>query len=301
MPERWTRRWMWAVPLLGLVFATSLLAAAPYEIKLTRPLSKGDRFWMWARGSRVDHSVMTREDTVVREDDLTIRIELQAIVEILEVDEAGRPLKEQLGVEYFVYGVGGELTDAMNTGEVIVAETVGRETEFRVGGERLPQLAEAALAIVVSTYRGDVPDEDLVFGSVAARSIGESWNVDREAFAYHMRSSGAGVNADDLEGTVTLAGVETLQEIQCLRLNAKIAIDDFSMTDLPPGVEVQEGRAEMTFSGLFPTDTSRAKLQDSTSVVTEMVLKNNEGSMAGHVLHARSSRTGEKTMIPFPD
>jgi hypothetical protein len=292
-----------AIPVLAvavsIVLATGLAVAGSYPIKLTRPLHQGDRYWMWAKGSRVDSSVMTREDEVVRKDELTVRVELQAIVEILQVDESGRPLKEELNIQYLVYGLGGELTDAMNTGEVVVAETVGTRTEFRLGDKRLPPLAEAALEIVVSTYRGDVPDEDLIFGSTVARSIGESWKVNGEAFAYHMRSTGAGVDQDDLDGSVSLAGVETIQGFKCLRLKAAIQVDGFSMDDLPPGVEIEDGKAEIEFSGLFPLDSSLPKIQDATTVRTEMVLRNNEGAMAGAVLKTSSSRSGEKTMIPF--
>ncbi len=270
--------------LVGLAISALMLTTAglahaeDHEIRLTRPMKKGDKYWLMAKGTRADSSVMTKDGQTVREDELTIRIELQAILEILEVDEAGRPLKEVLGIQYFVYGLGGELTEAMATGARIYAETVGFSTEFSLAEGRLPALAEAALDIVVSTYRGDVPDEDLIFGTVKYQQVGKSWPVNAEAFSYAMRSSGVEVNQETLEGAATLEGVEKLRDYECLRVKATVQIEDFDMTDLPPGVEFKGGQAEISM---------------------EMVLKNNEGAMAGAVLETRSSRTGEKTLLPF--
>lgn len=291
--------------LVGLAMATLILTtvgqagAEDIEIRLTRPMNKGDKYWLMAKGTRTDYSVMTKDGQVVREDELTIRIELQAILEILQVDDAGRPLKEVLNIQYFVYGLGGELTEAMATGAKIYAETVGFSTEFSLNEGRIPALAEAALDIVISTYRGDVPDEDLVFGTVKYQQVGNSWPINAEAFSYAMRSSDMEVNRQTLEGTTTLVGPEKLQDHDCLRIDAKVEIGDFVMTGLPPGVEFKQGHAEISVSGLFPTDLGLPKLQDRTSVKMEMVLKNNEGKMAGAVLETRSSRTGEKTLLPF--
>jgi hypothetical protein len=289
-----------ALAVAVLIATTAGQAAAEdIEIRLTRPMKKGDKYWLMAKGTRVDHSVMSKDGQVVREDELTIRIELQAILEILEVDDAGRPLKEVLNIQYFVYGLGGELTEAMATGAKIYAETVGFETKFSLSGGPIPALAEAALDIVVSTYRGDVPDEDLIFGTVKYQQVGNSWPINAEAFSYAMRSSDMEVNRQTLQGATTLVGPEKLQDYDCLRIDAKVTIGDFVMTDLPPGVEFEQGQAEISVSGLFPTDLELPKLQDRTSVKMEMVLKNNEGKMAGAVLETRSSRSGEKTLLPF--
>jgi hypothetical protein len=286
---------------LAVLFVTTagLAQAEDLEIRLTRPMKQGDKYWLMAKGERADFSVMTKDGDVVREDELTIQIELQAILEILQVDDAGRPLKEVLNIQYFVYGLGGELTEAMATGAKIYAETVGLTTEFSLADGPLPALAEAALEIVVSTYRGDVPDEDLIFGTVKYQQIGNSWPINAEAFSYALRSSNMQVNQETLTGTATLVGAEKLREHDCLRVEAKVEVGDFVMTDLPPGVEFKEGKAEISVSGLFPTDLRLPKLQDRTSVKMEMVLKNNEGAMAGAILETRSSRTGEKTLLPF--
>jgi hypothetical protein len=294
------------VPVPAALLALLLAVAGPclaedHEIRLTRPVKKGDKFWLMAKGTRADTSVMTRDGQVIREDELTIRIELQAILEILEVDYAGRPLKEVLGIQYFVYGLGGELTEAMATGSKVYAETVGFSTEFTLAEGRIPALARAALDIVISTYRGDVPDEDLIFGTVKYQQVGNSWPVNAEAFSYAMRSSGLGVEQGAIDGKVTFEGIEDLREWRCQRITAAVRLPEFVMTELPPGVRFQDGEAEISVSGLFPLDPGLPKLQDRTSVKMELVLKNTEGEMAGAILSTRSSRVGEKTLIPFPE
>jgi len=283
------------------VFLGGAAAAEGYLIQLARPLQKGAKYRISAKGSRTDASVMSRDEQVIREAENTIRVELEGQIEILEVDEAGRPLKEALGVELFVYGLGGQLTNSVATGQVIIAETVGTRTEFRLAGERLSGLASAALEIVLSTYRGDVPDEDYMFGTFGRRVVGDTWPVNGEAVASLMASSGTRVDTENLDGSVTLAGIENVSGVECLRIDARVEIDDFSMTDLPSGVELEEGKAEVTVSGLFPTDPALAKLQDKTSVRMEMVLTSTDGPFAGATMRTRSIQSGEKTLVPFTD
>jgi hypothetical protein len=286
--------------VLCLLAGGAAVAADGYEIRLNRPFEKGDRFRMSATGKLTNSTIVTRDDEVVRRDDLSISVELQALVEILEVDERGRPLKESLGIEFLVYGSGSTPTEALPTGEVIIAETVGERTEFRLLNGRLPAMARSALQIIVGTYTGDVPDDDLIFGSTDLQSVGASWGVNAEAFARAMRANGVVLAAGGLKGKVTLLGVEQVGGVECLRVNATVAVDGLSMTDLPDGVEQQSGSAEVLVTGLFPTDLGRVRMHDSKTVSMELVVANHRGPMAGMVLHSSSVRSGEKTMIPYP-
>jgi hypothetical protein len=274
-------------------------AASPYEIELSRPVEVGGRYRVWAEGMRSTSSEMTRGGEVLRREETTLRVELQALVEVLQVDRSGRPLKQALGLDYLVWGTGGELDQALPTGRVVIAETVCGATEFRLEQGRLPPLAAEALGLVVSTYRGDVPDEDLVFGTRLPRAVGESWPFHREAFADAMRTTGAIVDAARLQGQVRLERLERVAGVDCLRITAQVEVPAFSMPDLPEGVELERGRAEVSVSGLFPIDPARHKMQERTSVSMEVVLRGLEGSLAGAAVTTRSRQTGQKTLTPF--
>jgi len=270
-----------------------------HEIKLSRPVEAGTRYRLSAEGTRTTSSEMTRDGEVMRHEETTLRVELQALVEVLEVDRLGRPLKQSLGLDYLVWGRGGELDQALPTGKVILAETVGRKTVFRLEQGSLPPLAEQALHLVVSTYRGDVPDEDLVFGSRLPRDVGDSWGFHRQAFADAMRTTGAIVDPERLEGEVRLERMERVADVDCLRITAQVQVPAFSMSDLPKGVELEQGHAEVVVSGLFPIDPSLAKMQDRTSVTMELVLRGHQGSLAGTTVTSRSRQTGQKTLTPL--
>jgi len=270
-----------------------------HDIKLSRPVEAGARYRLSAEGMRATSTEMTRGGEVVRREENTLRVELQALVEVLEVDRAGRPLKQSLGLDYLVWGRGGELDQALPNGRVIIAETVGRKTEFHMDQGSLPPLAEQALHLVVSTYRGDVPDEDLIFGSRLPRDVGETWGFHRQAFADAMRTTGAIVDPERLEGQVRLERLERIEDVDCLRITAEVQVPAFSMSDLPRGVELERGNAEVTVSGLFPVDPSLAKLQDRTSVTMEVVMRGSQGSFAGTTVTTKSRQTGQKTLTPF--
>ncbi len=287
--------------LLLLAGATCVVHADGYEVQLTRPLEQGARYRLSATGSRSISMLMTRDEAIVRQEERTLLVEIEAQVEILEVDYAGRPLKQALGIELFVYGEGNELTDSMPTGTVIIAETIGLHTEYHVGERGIPWLAAEALEMVVSTYQADIPDDDYIFGTVKLQGLGGSWGVNRQAFADLMRSNGAHVSTDSLDGTVTLEGIEKFSGTECLRVNANVEIQDFSLIEIPDGFEMESGQARVNVSGLFPSDHQRAKLRDATSVEMEVVLKATAGDLAGTSLHTRTTQLGEKTMIPFGD
>lgn len=285
---------------VSLALACAAAAAeGQHEIKLSRALEAGARFRISAEGRRSTTSEMTRAGEVLRRDETTLRVELQGLVEIRRVDEAGRPLEQAVGLDYLVWGLGGELEHALPTGRVVIAETVGGRTEFRLDQGSLPPRAAEALELVLSTYRGDVPSEDLVFGSRLPRAIGESWAFDRGAFADAMRTTGAVVDADRLEGQVTLERVERVEGLDCLRVTAEVSVPAFTLAELPPGLELQSGRAEVRVSGAFPTDPSRPRLDDRTSVKMELVLKGREGPFGGAVVTTRTTQTGRKTLAPF--
>jgi hypothetical protein len=283
-----------------------LLAAGPlladtgrYEIRLDRPLKEGDRFRMSATGTLVNSTTITRGEEVLRRDDLSVKAELQALVQILEIDDRGRPLKKSLGIEYFVYGTGNEMTEALPTGAVIIAETVAGRTDFSMEHGRLPGMAKAALQMVVSTYTGDMPDDDLIFGTTEFQEIGDSWGVHAQTFARAMRANGVMLQPQALDGTVTLENVEKIEGVECLRVQADITVQDLSMDEMPEGVTHREGSAVFSVTGLYPTDSSKARIHDSRSVRMELVLAKNDGPMAGSVLRSSSVRSGQQTMIPF--
>ena len=290
----------WAAGGCGASEGEAEAEAAQYDVKLSRRVEAGARFRIEAVGAHVSTSEMTREGQVVRRDEHELRVELSGILEVLRVDEAGRPLAQALGLDYLVWGMGGKLDQALPTAKRVIAETVGRKTMFSLeGGGQLPPLASEALELVVGTYRGDVPDEDLLFGSRYPQAVGDTWPFHREAFAEAMKTTGAVVDPAGLTGEVTLDGVERIANVDCLRITARVGVDEFTMADLPDGVGLERGRADVAISGLFPIDRARNKMQDRTSVTLELVLRGREGPFAGALVTSRSTRSGEKTLVPF--
>ena len=295
--KRIGRRSLASAALVALACG-ALAAEGPHEIRLERPLEAGARYRIAAEGLRSTTSEMTRAGEVLRREETTLRVELQGLVEIRRVDDAGRPLEQAVGLDYLVWGLGGGLDQALPTGRVVIAETVGRRTEFRLDQGTLPPRAAEALGLVLSTYRGDVPSEDLVFGSRMPRAVGESWDFDRQALVDTLRAMGAVVDAARLEGQVTLEGIERIEGLSCLRVTAVVGAPVSALADLPADLALGSGRMDVRVSGAFPTDPSRPRVENRTSISMELVLEG-RGRLAGAVVTTRSTQTGKKTLAPF--
>ena len=90
--------------LLPLVLAGASSAEDPAEaeadrIRLARPMKAGTKYRLTAEGSFVENAVKTKTGKAPKRKQIEIRVELEAVVEVLEADRKGIATRRALSIE----------------------------------------------------------------------------------------------------------------------------------------------------------------------------------------------------------
>ncbi len=287
----------------AIVLAVGAVAAAEerYEIKFSRPSARGDKLRLVAKGSSTTHNRIRLQEQTLHEEQAGVRVELEALLEVLAVDAAGRVIKHSLTVERMIYGRSGEEDRSLSAGQVILAESEGNETRFFLADGELPELAREALSIVANTDSSQIPDDDQTFGTAEPRTVGESWPIDRETTAQALATVGMPVPPESIAGEVRLLELESFEGAECLRIEASMSFRDFALEGLESGMQLQNASAEASFSRLLPTDTNSKLEYDLESFQLNASFQATEGQMAGAVFEISNTRIAEISQIPMAD
>ncbi|MEX0701063.1 MAG: hypothetical protein WD069_03120 [Planctomycetales bacterium] len=275
--------------VLSWIHATQLTASADqYEIRLDRPERVGNKYAVSLRaetrgvirpvaGERpLPESLKSLEKTPWQ---TGLELELDASVEVLKVDGAGRVLKQALTVERW-------LLDDQDNGEgfdpqskVIVAETIDGETRFTLDGRPVGEYYSEILRIVVATHTGG-RTLDATYGTTKRRKIGESWTMKADAdFIERL------VGKDRLPSGISLSDVGPSATVKLTKMErngaAGFQVDSsFHRTGIfaggPPveeGASIERSELKHSFSGRYPLDPAARCLRQVESRRWEIVTK----------------------------
>jgi len=284
--------------LLCVALAAGTAVASRHEIRFDRPAKPGERLRLSAKGSSTIRNSMVLGGQTLREESEGVRIDLEAVVEVLEVNERGGVEKKTLKIARLVYGASGEPDRTIPPGSVITAEATETGTEFELEGGELSELAVEALGIVVETDSKNLPRDDETFGSVDPRVVGESWSVDREVSARALGAVGVPIEPDQIDGTITLVGVEQSEGLECLRIRGDVKFAEFPLGASEPGGQLEASRAQATFSRLLPTDLGIGMLYELSSFRVESSVNVNEGPMTGALVEISFVKNREARTVP---
>jgi hypothetical protein len=256
-----------ALSCLSLIVAllcglSATASALDYEVKLVRLAKVGDRYGLVATGIQEQRMTMTINGQKTPPRDQLMDVALTAKAEVLAVSTGGREMKTTFTVDKLTNTEGAQVTDVLPAGTVVVAERVGKKTEFQIAGAPAKPEVAGALALVISLDSDQSTNDDLIFGTKERKAIGDSWPIDAKAGAADLADKG-GLKIDpaNLTGTTTL--VEALPN--GLRVSAKLAMKDVGIP-LPPGMAVTSSNFTAEFSGVFPIDTTKRAIRSGTSI-----------------------------------
>jgi hypothetical protein len=232
-------------------------AAAPardYEVRLTRPAAAGEKRLAVGSLSSDDHLSGTREGAP-SDQRQTSTIRYVVATEIQAVSPKGNALRATLTVRRLVKESGGVTLELAKPGAVVTARLAGRERVFELLGARLAPDLQQALAGAVQLRADDEPTDDDLFGTSQRRRVGESWKANGELFAGFGAAS-VTFDPKDVAGTVTLAGVKTVNGKPCLEVRWKLDArhGSFKPGSLPPGFAGTTNSMSVTGSVLVPVD-----------------------------------------------
>jgi hypothetical protein len=284
------------LPLLASLLITAgaayAAAATDYEIRLHRPATVGERFRETATASDSQRAVMRVDGVVARTQDDSITVEIVVDSEILAVTPKGRPAKVSLVIEKFVRtdGAGGEI---LAPGTAVVMERLNGKTVYTTGGQPVSRLAARAFdAAGVEVNGEENPTDDTVMGTKERKKVGDSWAIDAVAAAADLSRVGGKVDPSNVKGSVKVAELTKVDDQPVLRLTCDLAIDGAS-PPLPPGLELKKSAFRAEFSGLFPVDVTKSRVQESQSLTMDIEAS---GSQNGRTLEmTMSKKTARET------
>lgn len=242
-------------------------AAGVYDVKLDRPARAGERWGLTATVGLEQTSVMTVQGQAQKQPGVKFTLRLEGVGTTLAVDDRGRPTRTRFVIEKGTILDGNAESETLAKGTTVVATAADKDVKVEAeGGARLSPTATMLLASAFPTAGAATTPP-------GPRKVGESWPIDPKRLVADLRAAGNEAEENHVRGTATLAGVETVAGVECLRLAVKIDADRFvpaGRPKLPEGLKVDHARSTTTLSALLPTDPSRRPLAETedTSIVT---------------------------------
>lgn len=237
-------------------------AKTVYPIKLTRSEKVGDKYHLQARGVRSLYDQASAQGKIVGRTNL-LTVDLDANVQVLEVDAKGQEEKLSLTVLKCTAATNGIPKSLFTNGAIIIARQHNGNDTFEVDGKAVAAKAADALQTVIS-LGGFAGDDDASFGTATPRAPGESWPIASSALLSGAKTSDAPFEPKDLTGQTQLSAVTQIEGVPCLDIVANATSTNFTMPK-KAGLSVREGRLEINYEGFFPTNTSERLLKESFS------------------------------------
>ena len=231
-----------AVPIALLLLPLPALRGAPpteqptYPIHIHTRSTVGERFRIErstaiVRSSSTDWDGADDQTPVEREAASGYHTVLDK--EMLAVDAEDDAAAEKTIVRSWTRTrVDGKEEQVMPPGTEVVARAPAAgsdEPEYTLNGRPAPQDKRAQLDLIAHVSGPDQKwHEQEMYGSSEPRKVGESWPVNAAAVAANLRRhDGQQVTDADVSGTVTLTGVETINDIPCLRLEGEDTVRNY--------------------------------------------------------------------------
>ena len=261
------RGWWFAVVGLCFLPGPSDGQTADYEIKLHRPGKAGEHYRLTSVGHDTKTATTTPEGGAPRVSRQELGVELEGTVTILEVAADGVH-KAEIRVRRASSEDNGKRGELLPAGSVVLEQRSGVSQIFDVDGSAaLSDMAEA-LSLVLSET--SLENDDELFGSSRRRKVGERWSVNPAGVAALFSRPKGGrsmaITARDVTGTVRLERVAPCGAATCMTVEASGTVSLPAASLSPQSMQVEASSIDYTFTGLFPLDPARPRLQEAARI-----------------------------------
>lgn len=273
--------------LLALIAAaTTLSADESYVIRLTRPRRVGDRYRLDAKGTDRKRQRVTVGGQPAGNEEKELSVHLIAAATVLTVDRQSNPLRVEYRIEICQRSSLGKTEEVLPAGRKVIAESRDGKTVFTSAGDPpLDAAAREALGLVISAHASDSPSDDEIFGTRDRKRVGDNWGIHAAAAARNLSKNGTLVSAADLDGSVQLDRVRTLDAVKALEITAHLRVKGLKVP-APEGTTVERAAMEADLTGLFPVDPRNvSQLPDKLGIRMNVLMG------------ARKPDTGEKIEV----
>ncbi len=253
------------VSMMVLLCAGAAQAATEYAIQLHRPVKVGHRRHAVLIHTEKLQIQLQPPGEAAQGEEENRKLVFAAVQKVTEVDGVGRPLGYECVVEKC------EATDSKGKRKILekgavlsVSREEGREV-YRIDGKPAPQETVEALELFFE-LGGTGPTEDQLFGSPNPQLLGSEWPANSEAAAKRLSGFGGSLKAEDLKGTVSLAGLKAEGPVECLEVKATLETASFVPPGCPPNVKPERSALAVKYTGLYPKNAAFGKAKDALSM-----------------------------------
>jgi hypothetical protein len=262
-----------------LLLTDAVLEAQKYPIRLAAPNHVGDRYNFSASGSRVQRSSISKAGQVLQDATDEFRVNLSAVVEVLEVDSKGEPVRKAITIDKLTKSEKGAETVLLKSGTVVYTDgSQPKNKQVFVMSGTLDDMVREALDLVVTTHRPNSSTDDDIFGTADQKAIGESWSINTRLAAEDLANNGLPVSAENLSGKVSAIAKDTVAGVDCLSIAATVNAEGVRPPSLPPGVEVERGMLSGNFGGCYPFSDAVIPNRQSISMAIQLRAKGAAGT-----------------------
>ena len=262
---------------LTLIGSPAFAADETYPIKLVRIAKAGDVSDVHRTVEQTRSMTMKRAGAAPQAQDQAMKGDLTARETIVAGGEDGKATEVSLAVTKFVDVDGKELIPAGKVAQIKMGE---KETTVTIERATVAENVRALLAVMYSPHKPGATDDDSVFGSKTPRKVGESWPLDATAAADDLSKSVAKVDAKDISGQVTLAGVEKTAAGDALKITSEFKAKNMVPPLPAEGFTVNQCDVDVHVDGLFPTDLTKPRTDAMMSMDMTMQLVSKDGSIS---------------------
>jgi hypothetical protein len=266
-----------AIILLVCTAINAKDADRTYDIKFNVKDRKGDTYSVSRTSTETLELVLKKNGEVANTKSEKNVYELDSILEVLEV---GTTYSVSFTINRFLKNAG----PVVEKGTVIVVTRADNSLKYAIKGT--PVEDQALIKIfndVLSVSKYDA-DDDQAFGTPDRKKIGDSWKVKPEQIVEQLKNYEIILTPENVNGTITLAGVEKKQGKECLKINISILFKNPSFpfdNVLPKGNRMLKGELSMDYRMYMPVDHSVAAPESDFHFTFDYVSKKEKDEKDG--------------------
>ena len=248
-----------------------------YAIRMDFPKQVGARREVQIRSRETMATQMLEGDRLIKGQETLRRIELEAIIEVTEVNDKGKETATRIEISKFEQRIDGdEPTVLAAPGSVVLAKATEKGTSVAEEDEEAPLSDEAMKTIAeLLALQPDMPSDQETFGTDTPRSLGESWPANREKLEEGLRLAAKLTDSKTLEGKTTLVKKREVDGVDMLEFRVEVNVVDAKPTEVPPGAIPGPSKFKIVQDVRIPADYStdyvarRADLQFTATMESE--------------------------------
>ncbi len=243
--------------LVLCLFVSTLAAEDLHEIRLLRPVKRGDRFEVAAKVAYEDKMKTTFDGKEVENEETIVACRMTGTLTVMSVTTKGLPSALRIKVKTVECVHGGEVAYFFKTDDELSLRRDEPENETKVNGEAADDLQAQIIESLLSVQAEDeVSDED-IFGTKDKVAVGAEWPVNAKAAVASVERSGVlGLKPSGVSGHAKLVSLGEFEKKPALSVHMAAKVDGTGVTlsNLPENVKGKKFHSEYTIEMDVPVD-----------------------------------------------